>query len=82
MDQQSIQWALLMLLTKHYEEDYRRFVVIPQLLMKTPPLRAAIAALTREDYVEERAKGVLRLSPDGYLMCQKELLGFERCERE
>jgi hypothetical protein len=68
-----------MLLTKHYEQDWRRFVVIPQPLMQTHLVRTAIAELTRGEYVEERDRGVLRLSRDGYLMCQKELLGFERC---
>lgn len=70
-----------MLLTKHYEEDYRRFVVIPQLLTETQPVRTAIAELRDEEYVEERDRGVLRLSQDGYLRCQKELLGFQRCAR-
>jgi hypothetical protein len=71
-----------MLLTKHYEEDCGRFVVIPQPLMDVSPVGKAVAELRDERYVEERARGVLRLSPDGYLMCQKELFGFERCERD
>jgi len=70
-----------MLLTKHYEEDWRRLVEIPQPLMETQPVRAAIAELRDEEYVEERDRGVLRLSPEGYLMCQKEVLGFERWAR-
>lgn len=81
MDQQSIQWEVLMFLTKHYEEDCRRFVVIPQLLMETQPVRAAIAELRDGEYVEERVRGLLRLRSNGYLMCQKKLLGFERCAR-
>jgi hypothetical protein len=68
-----------MLLTKHYEEDWRHFVVIPQPLMKQQPVRAAIAELRDEEYVEERVRGLLRLRSNGYLMCQKKLLGFERC---
>jgi hypothetical protein len=82
MDQQSIQWELLMLLAKNYEEDFGRFVVIPQPLMETYFLRTAVAELRDEDYVEERGQGVIRLSPHGYLMCQKELFGFDRCESE
>ena len=82
MDQQSIEWELLMLLTEHYEEDYRRFVVLPPPLMETYRVRAAVAELRNEHYLEEQIRGVVRLSPRGYLMCQKELLGFDHCESE
>jgi hypothetical protein len=57
MDQQSIQWELLMLLTEHYEEDYRRFVVLPPPLMETYRVRAAVAELRDERYVEEQVRG-------------------------
>jgi hypothetical protein len=78
----SIRWELLMFLSKNYEEDYRRFVVIPVSLMEICSIRFAVAELRNDRYVEERVRGVIRLSPRGYLMCQKEMLGFDHCESE
>jgi hypothetical protein len=82
MNRETIRWELLMLLTKHYEEDYRRFVVIPLQLMEHCPIRITVAELRNERYVEEKVRGVIRLSPRGYLMCQKYVLGFDHCETE
>jgi hypothetical protein len=82
MSAQLIRWELLMFLIKHYEEDYRRFVAIPASLMEICPIRFAVAELRNDRYVEERVRGVIRLSPRGYLMCQKEILGFDHCESE
>jgi hypothetical protein len=82
MDQQSVQWHLLMLLADQFEEDWGRFVVIPQPLLQASPVRSAVEELRNEQYVEERVGGVIRLTSHGYLMCQKELLGFIHCESE
>lgn len=82
MNEQSIRRELLMFLTKQYEEDYRRFVVIPAPLMEIYPIRVTVAELRNDRYVEERIRRVIRLSPRGYLMWQKEILGFDHCESE
>jgi len=68
-----------MLLAQHYEDDCSRFVVIPQPLMETYLVRSAIAELRGDKYIEELVRGVIHLNPRGYLTCQKELLGFDRC---
>jgi hypothetical protein len=51
-------------------------------LMEICSIRFAVAELRNDRYVEERVRGVIRLSPRGYLMCQKEMLGFDHCESE
>ena len=80
VNQDSIRSKLLVLLSKRYEEDYRRFVVIPQTLMAIYSIRFAIAVLRNERYVEEQVRGVIRLSPRGYLMCHKEIFGLTAAE--
>ena len=73
MNQQSMRLELLMVLTKHYEEDSSQFVTIPPPLMEMSLTRSALAELRNDRYVEEQARGVIRLRPRGYMMCQKEI---------
>src|SRR5258706_7900957 len=40
------------------------------------------SGVEKEQYVDEQVRGVIRLSPRGYLMCQKEIFGFDRCASE
>jgi hypothetical protein len=72
MDEKSVRSELLAALMKRYAEDSQEFVVIPPALMETRHARFTLSELRNEGYVEEQARGMVRLKPRGFLMCQKE----------
>ena len=72
MDEKSARSELLSALMSSYEQDAHQFVNLPPTFMETCLLRVALAELRNEGYVEEQARGSVRLKPRGYLMCQRD----------
>jgi hypothetical protein len=59
---------LLITLAKCYEEDPSRFVTLPKQTLDSSSARLAVAELRNEGYVEEKIRGVVRLTARGYMV--------------
>jgi hypothetical protein len=68
MRPESIQQDLLVSLAEQYEQDPGRFVTLPQQTLDSSFARVAVAELRNEGYVEEQIRGVVRLTPRGYMI--------------
>jgi uncharacterized membrane protein YebE (DUF533 family) len=66
MDTASIQDGLLAALTERYEADPAHFVSLPKQIVDSSSARAVIAELRNDGYVEEKERGVIRLTIRGY----------------
>lgn len=66
MNCESIQDGLVVTLAGFYEEDPRRFVTLSQHIVDSSAARVAIAELRNEGFLEERMRGVVRLTIRGY----------------
>jgi len=74
MQNSSARLELLIELSRIYERDLTAFVIVPPLMMQMSRTRTALAELRNDGYVEEQARGVVRLRPQGYVMVQKQRL--------
>ena len=74
MDQYSIRMDLLAVVARSYEKDFGQFVHFSQLMLEMCPTRNALAELRNEGYVEEQTRGVVRLTPSGYMKYQRQIL--------
>jgi len=63
---QNIQDSLLVTLARCYEEDPRRFVTLPRQILDSYSARVVIAELRNGGLLEERVRGVVRLTIRGY----------------
>jgi hypothetical protein len=68
MHPESIQTELFATLAQHYEQDPAQFVTLPQHTVDSSLAREAVAELRNEGYVEEQVRGVVRLTPLGYMI--------------
>jgi len=66
MRQEIVPSNLLASLAHSYEEDPRQFVTLPKPVVDSSLTRMAVAELRNEGYVEEQARGVVRLTMRGY----------------
>jgi uncharacterized membrane protein YebE (DUF533 family) len=66
MDTASIQDGLLAALTERFEADPAHFVSLPKQIVDSSSARAVIAELRNDGYVEEKERGVIRLTIRGY----------------
>jgi hypothetical protein len=62
---------LILDLAESYEENPGQFVQLPQPTMASAVTRQMVAELRNEGYVEEEIRGVVRLTPRGYLAYKK-----------
>ena len=62
----SIQDGLLAALTERFEADPSHFVSLPKQIVDSSSARAVIAELRNDGYVEEKERGVIRLTIRGY----------------
>ena len=54
-------------LAERYEEDPKEFVRLPQPTVASSLVRQAVSELRNEGLVEEEVRGVIRLTPRGYM---------------
>ena len=54
-------------LAERYEEDPNEFVRLPQPTLASSFARQAVSELRNEGLVEEEIRGVIRLTPRGYM---------------
>jgi Mn-dependent DtxR family transcriptional regulator len=73
MDRQTIQGGLLVTLIQRYEEDPHQFVTLSKQVLNSSWIREAAAELRNEGLVEERLRGVIRLTARGYKQCKTKL---------
>jgi uncharacterized membrane protein YebE (DUF533 family) len=66
MDTASIRDGLLAALTERYEADPAHFVSLPKQIVDSSSARAIIAELRNDGYVDEKERGVIRLTVRGY----------------
>jgi|SRR5208283_817800 len=66
MSCQDIQNGLLLTLVRCYEEDPRRFVTLSKQILDSSAARVAVAELRNGGFLEERVRGVVRLTIRGY----------------
>jgi hypothetical protein len=66
MNCQDIQDLLLLTLARCYEEDPRRFVTLSRQILDSSSARVAVAELRNGGFLEERLRGVVRLTIRGY----------------
>jgi uncharacterized membrane protein YebE (DUF533 family) len=66
MDTASTRDGLLAALTERYEADPAHFVSLPKQIVDSSSARAVIAELRNDGYVEEKERGVIRLTIRGY----------------
>ena len=66
MRQEIVPSNLLASLAHFYEEDPRQFVTLPKPVLDSSLARMAVAELRNEGYVEEQARGIVRLTMRGY----------------
>jgi hypothetical protein len=71
MYQEMVQNELLVTLTHSYEEDPQQFVTMPKPFLDSSLARMAMAELRNQGYVEERMRGVIRLTQSGYQKFRK-----------
>ena len=70
MQPETIQTELLLTLAGLYEEDPSQFVTLPKQTVDSSIAREAVAELRNEGIVEEQVRGVIRLTPRGYMAYQ------------
>jgi hypothetical protein len=75
MSYENIQDGLLGTLARCYEEDPRRFVTLSRQIVDSSSARVAVAELRNGGFLEERVRGVVRLTIRGY---QKYLTALPR----
>jgi hypothetical protein len=76
MQSELIREGLLVTLAKTYEENPTEFVTLPKQTVDSSIAREAVAELRNEGYVEEQIRGVIRLTPRGYLNYKRPTLRF------
>ncbi len=65
---QSVRDGLLVTLALRYEEDPNQFVILSKQTVDSSSARVAVAELRNEGLVEEKVRGVIRLTARGYKM--------------
>jgi hypothetical protein len=68
MFQELVENDLLITLAQCYEHDPGQFVTLPRQTVDSSLARVAVAELRNEGYVEEQVRGVIRLTPRGYMV--------------
>jgi hypothetical protein len=63
--------GLLATLTECYEAAPGKFVTLPKELLDSSSTRLALADLRNSGYIEEETRGVVRLTPLGYMLYRK-----------
>jgi len=58
--------TILLTLAERYEYDRNQFVTLPRQTMDSPVAREVVAELRNEKHLEERTRGVVRLTWRGY----------------
>ena len=66
MQQEPIQNDLLVTLLGCYEENPEQFLTLPKQTVDSSSARVMVAELRNEGIVEEKVRGVIRLTPRGY----------------
>ena len=66
MPVQNIRDSFLVALVLRYEQDRDQFVILSQQTIDSSSARLAIAELRNEGLVEEKVRGVIRLTALGY----------------
>jgi hypothetical protein len=61
-----IRDGLLFALAQRYRDDPSQFLILSKQSRDSALMRRAIAQLRNDRHVEERAFGMIRLTPDGY----------------
>ena len=74
MDWELIREKLLVTLGGKYEEDPRQFVTLPKQTLDSSTARQIVADWRNQGYVEERMRGVIRLTARGYNVYRNEPL--------
>lgn len=72
---------LILDLAERYEENPGQFVQLPQPTMASAVARQMVAELRNEGYVEEEVRGVVRLTPRGYLAYKKRTIAPVTAQR-
>jgi hypothetical protein len=70
MDWESIREKLLLTLSGKYEEDPRQFVTLSKQTLDSSVARQIVADWRNQGYVEEKMRGVIRLTARGYSVCR------------
>ena len=65
---QSVRDGLLVTLALRYEEDPNEFVILSKPTLDSSSARVAVAELRNDGFVEEKVRGVIRLTARGYKM--------------
>ncbi|MBV9484051.1 MAG: hypothetical protein JO249_25365 [Acidobacteria bacterium] len=66
MSVQNIRDGLLVTLVLRYEQDPDQFITLSRQTVDSSSARLAVAELRNEGLVEEKIRGVIRLTPLGY----------------
>ena len=74
MDWELIREKLLLTLSGKYEEDPRQFVTLSKQTLDSSVARQIVADWRNQGYVEEKMRGVIRLTARGYSICRTHTL--------
>jgi Mn-dependent DtxR family transcriptional regulator len=81
MHRESIRDWLLITLATRYEEDPQQFVTLSKRTLDSSLARGMVAELRNEGYVQEQVRGVIRMTPRGYMEYRSESsLNFRETE--
>ncbi len=81
MHRESIRDWLLVTLATRYEEDPHQFVTLSKRTLDSSLARGMVAELRNEGYVQEQVRGVIRMTPRGYMEYRSESsLNFKETE--
>jgi Mn-dependent DtxR family transcriptional regulator len=72
MHRESIRDWLLITLATRYEEDPHQFVTLSKQTLDSSLARGMVAELRNEGYVQEQVRGVIRMTPRGYMEYRSE----------
>jgi hypothetical protein len=72
MDWELIREKLLVTLGGKYEENPRQFVTLPKQTLDSSVARQIVADLRNQGFVEEKMRGVIRLTARGYNVYRSE----------
>src|SRR5438094_8238259 len=72
MHRESIRDWLLITLATRYEEDPHQFVTLSKRTLDSSLARGMVAELRNEGYVQEQVRGVIRMTPRGYMEYRSE----------
>jgi hypothetical protein len=72
MDSATTRDGLLALLTERYEANREQFVTLPKAVLDSSTTRLALSELRNTGYIEEQTRGVVRMTPVGYMLCKKD----------